>query len=104
MRDDEDAQAGGAAGDEDEPERPAGGKAVRDEAADEVSERHSSKDDSDDARPRVQRDADVGRHDAPGDQLDDERAGAADEREKTGEPHRPGTAREAYEPRRSRTS
>ena len=91
VRDDEDAETGNAAGHEDEAERSARGVPIRDEAAEEIATRHAREDDADDARPGVQRDADVRRHDAAGDQLDDERAGTADEGKKTGDPHRRGT-------------
>ena len=60
-------------------ERATLGPAVGDAAAQVVADRDARQDNADDAGPGVQRHADVRRQDAPGDQLQNERAGARDE-------------------------
>ena len=60
-------------------ERATLGPAVGDASAQVIADRDARQDDADDAGPRVQRHADVRRQDAPGDQLQNERAGARDE-------------------------
>ena len=90
--DDQDQQAGDAAGDEDDAERAPRRVPVGDDAAEVVADRHAGEHDADDAGPRVERDADVRSHDAAGDEFDDERARTADEDERTGLPHEPHTS------------
>ena len=86
IRHHQDAEAGDSGREEDQPECPPGGRAVCDQAAQVVADRHAGQDDADDARPGVQGDPDVGGHDAPRDELDDQRARAAGEDDQVGDP------------------
>src|SRR5690242_10368218 len=87
MRDDEDGEARNAAGHKNQPQRSARGIPIRDKTAEKITTRHAGEDDADDARPGVERDADIRRHDAACDQFDHEGAGAADEGEEARYPH-----------------
>ena len=69
------------------PERATRRAPVGHHAAEIVAHRHAGEHDADDAGPRVEGHADVWSHDAAGDEFDDERAGTADEHERTGLPH-----------------
>ncbi len=77
--DEEHADAGQAGEQEEEAEQTGRGPAVGQLAAEIVAQADAGQDDADDAGPGVERDTDVGRNHAAGDQFQDHDAGAGDE-------------------------